>query len=451
MSGSFEAHFEQKVELPVPPHRAEDRPQHRDAASAASSRRTASASTTRSASSAPGSRSRSRSARSRRRASRSRAPWRSYVDPNADGPVIELGPGTGPVTEALVEHGVNPSRLVLVEFNPTSASSAPALSRRRPWCRATPTGCASRSPSYTRHGVVRDRLRPAADDQAAAHAAAAAARRARAAGSRTRRSCSSPTRWCRRSRSSPASRSRPPSASGATCRRRACGSIGTVDLSQCTLRLRGPSSDAVAGSRPKASSGACLAACRSRPPDRRARSADPARRRARWSRGSATASRSTRSAISSPSRAGCRSPTTLIARRQARVSRSEAARHREHGAQGRRERRASSASTFLTVHAYPQTMKAAVEARRGSDLKILAVTVLTSYDDIDLAEAGYSHQRRRAGRAPRPAGARPRRRWPGLLAGGGVAAAARGRPRHAARHARHPARRARRAATRSAS
>jgi orotidine-5'-phosphate decarboxylase len=46
--------------------------------------------------------------------------------------------------------------------------------------------------------------------------------------------------------------------------------------------------------------------------------------------------------------------------------------------------------TFLTVHAYPQTMKAAVAARRGSDLKILAVTVLTSYDDIDLAESGYS-------------------------------------------------------------
>jgi len=46
--------------------------------------------------------------------------------------------------------------------------------------------------------------------------------------------------------------------------------------------------------------------------------------------------------------------------------------------------------TFLTVHAYPQTMKAAVAARQGSKLKILAVTVLTSYDDIDLAESGYA-------------------------------------------------------------
>jgi phosphatidylethanolamine/phosphatidyl-N-methylethanolamine N-methyltransferase len=40
-----------------------------------------------------------------------------YVDPDSDGPVVELGPGTGPVTEALVQAGVAPSRLVLVEFN----------------------------------------------------------------------------------------------------------------------------------------------------------------------------------------------------------------------------------------------------------------------------------------------------------------------------------------------
>ena len=44
---------------------------------------------------------------------------------------------------------------------------------------------------------------------------------------------------------------------------------------------------------------------------------------------------------------------------------------------------------FLTVHAYPQTMKAAVEAKGQSNLKILAVTVLTSYDDADIAAAGY--------------------------------------------------------------
>jgi len=41
-----------------------------------------------------------------------------YVDAKAIGPVVELGPGTGPVTDALVEAGVSPARLVLVESNP---------------------------------------------------------------------------------------------------------------------------------------------------------------------------------------------------------------------------------------------------------------------------------------------------------------------------------------------
>lgn len=41
-----------------------------------------------------------------------------YVDPAVPGPVVELGPGTGPVTEALVERGISPARLILVEFDP---------------------------------------------------------------------------------------------------------------------------------------------------------------------------------------------------------------------------------------------------------------------------------------------------------------------------------------------
>jgi orotidine-5'-phosphate decarboxylase len=45
-------------------------------------------------------------------------------------------------------------------------------------------------------------------------------------------------------------------------------------------------------------------------------------------------------------------------------------------------------ATFLTVHAYPQTMQAAVDAREAG-LRILAVTVLTSHDDNDLIAAGY--------------------------------------------------------------
>jgi phosphatidylethanolamine/phosphatidyl-N-methylethanolamine N-methyltransferase len=42
-----------------------------------------------------------------------------WIDPEKEGAVIELGPGTGAVTAALVKQGVDPSRLVLVEFNPT--------------------------------------------------------------------------------------------------------------------------------------------------------------------------------------------------------------------------------------------------------------------------------------------------------------------------------------------
>jgi phosphatidylethanolamine/phosphatidyl-N-methylethanolamine N-methyltransferase len=42
----------------------------------------------------------------------------AYVDPQTEGAVIELGPGTGPVTEALVAQGIDPARLILVEFDP---------------------------------------------------------------------------------------------------------------------------------------------------------------------------------------------------------------------------------------------------------------------------------------------------------------------------------------------
>jgi phosphatidylethanolamine/phosphatidyl-N-methylethanolamine N-methyltransferase len=41
-----------------------------------------------------------------------------YVDPYAEGPVVELGPGTGAITNALIERGVDQKRLVLVEYNP---------------------------------------------------------------------------------------------------------------------------------------------------------------------------------------------------------------------------------------------------------------------------------------------------------------------------------------------
>ena len=41
-----------------------------------------------------------------------------YVDVKSEGPVVELGPGTGAITNALIEHGVDQKRLVLVEYNP---------------------------------------------------------------------------------------------------------------------------------------------------------------------------------------------------------------------------------------------------------------------------------------------------------------------------------------------
>jgi orotidine-5'-phosphate decarboxylase len=44
---------------------------------------------------------------------------------------------------------------------------------------------------------------------------------------------------------------------------------------------------------------------------------------------------------------------------------------------------------FLTVHAFPQTLAAARRGSEGSALQVLGVTVMTSYDDADLAAAGY--------------------------------------------------------------
>jgi len=47
-------------------------------------------------------------------------------------------------------------------------------------------------------------------------------------------------------------------------------------------------------------------------------------------------------------------------------------------------------ATFLTIHAYPKAMRAAVAARGGASLRLLGVTVLTSMDAADLAAAGYA-------------------------------------------------------------
>src|ERR1035437_4953908 len=61
-----------------------------------------------------------------------------YVDPKASGPVIELGPGTGPVTQALVQRGVDPARLILVEFNPDFCRLLRTLYRAAPVVQGAP-------------------------------------------------------------------------------------------------------------------------------------------------------------------------------------------------------------------------------------------------------------------------------------------------------------------------
>jgi phosphatidylethanolamine/phosphatidyl-N-methylethanolamine N-methyltransferase len=43
----------------------------------------------------------------------------NYVDIKSTGPVVELGPGTGAITNALIERGIDQKRLVLVEYNPS--------------------------------------------------------------------------------------------------------------------------------------------------------------------------------------------------------------------------------------------------------------------------------------------------------------------------------------------
>jgi len=76
-----------------------------------------------------------------------------YVDPEVPGPVIELGPGTGPVTEALITRGVSPSRLVLVEFDPAFCR----LLRAR-----YPTATVVQGDAYSLRRVLGDFLRPPA-------------------------------------------------------------------------------------------------------------------------------------------------------------------------------------------------------------------------------------------------------------------------------------------------
>lgn len=48
------------------------------------------------------------------------------IDPSRPGPVLELGPGTGVITAALLERGIEPERLTAVEFDPHFAAALAA-------------------------------------------------------------------------------------------------------------------------------------------------------------------------------------------------------------------------------------------------------------------------------------------------------------------------------------
>ena len=137
-----------------------------------------------------------------------------YVDVNSSGPVVELGPGTGAITSALIEHGVDQKRLVLVEYNPGFC----ALLRDR-----YPQAKVVQGDAYT----LRDSLRNVLNAPASAVVSGLPLvtkpmltrlkliRDAFAPSLRVRHSCSSPIRWCRQSRSRcRACPQKPPSGSG---------------------------------------------------------------------------------------------------------------------------------------------------------------------------------------------------------------------------------------------
>ena len=98
------------------------------------------------------------------------------VDPAADGPIIELGPGTGPVTQALLARGVAPERLVLVEFEPSFCHLlAHKFPRRESRARRRLPAGRHVSPAPWTAPPGRHRLQPAAAHQAGGRAPRAAA------------------------------------------------------------------------------------------------------------------------------------------------------------------------------------------------------------------------------------------------------------------------------------
>ena len=169
----------------------------------------------------------------------------------------------------------------------------------------------------------------------------------------------------------------------------------------------------------------------------------------RWSRAAAARSASTRSAISLPLPAACRLPSAGACGTQVFLD------MKLHDIGNTVANGVASIAAmgvdFLTVHAYPQTMQAAVEARGdvgSEDPRRHRADVLRRCRSC---RRGLRHRGRRTGRRARRAGARNRRRRHRLFGRGGGAAARHRRTGHAAGDAGHPPGRQPMPATRSAS
>ena len=129
----------------------------------------------------------------------------SYVDPRIPGPIVELGPGTGPVTDALIRRGVAQDRLILVEFNPEFCQ---LLKRRFPKATIIQGDAYDLQETLLRHPAGtrgRHRVEPAAFHQTDGSSPRSARIRRRPSCIRMRRSSSSPTRSCPPSRPAPTS------------------------------------------------------------------------------------------------------------------------------------------------------------------------------------------------------------------------------------------------------
>ncbi len=72
------------------------------------------------------------------------------ADITGSDPIVELGPGTGPVTEALLARGISPERLVLIEFNPEFCQ---ALSKKYPLVRVIEGDAYAIKATLSAHGI----------------------------------------------------------------------------------------------------------------------------------------------------------------------------------------------------------------------------------------------------------------------------------------------------------